>query len=154
VKTGPAELNADGAMDATDALHPLAIMYDGTSPDSRVAGFMYYSVSADEPQGFAGPNDVWHYHENICLKYGPNGEIDSPFGPDNSATTAQCEAAGGSIMPMTQWMVHVWSAPSYDNVDGGVFAEVNPRLACGDGTYYQLPIDEWAAHPLNSCKVP
>jgi hypothetical protein len=138
-------------MNEDDLSHPLSIIYDGTSPDSRVAGFMYYSMSATEPQGFAGPNDIWHYHERICIKFGPSG-VEAPFGADFDATDAQCAAAGGSILPVTQWMVHVWSVPGYDNVDGGVFAEVNPALDCPDGTYYQLPPDEWAANPLNVCR--
>lgn len=150
---GAAEMNADGIVDGEDLKHPLAIIYDGTDPDSKVAGFMYYSMSATEPVGFVGPNDVWHYHENICLTFGPNGQIDAPLGADNDATAAQCAAVGGTMVAATQWMVHVWSVPGYDNVDGGVFAEVNPALDCADGTYYQLPVEEWAAHPLSTCRA-
>ena len=152
IKMGLPEVNADGVLDREDLLHPLAIIYDGTAPDSQVAGFMYYSMSKTEPQGFAGPNDVWHYHERLCLKFGPSGQIDAPFGADREATDAQCAAAGGSIVPVTQWMAHVWSVPGYDDVDGGVFAEVNPGLACSDGTYYVLPPEEWVDHSLNVCK--
>jgi hypothetical protein len=153
VKYGPRELNGDGTIDGDDMRYPLAIMYDGTDPDSNIAGFMFYSTSATEPQGFAGPNDTWHYHENVCLKTLPGGEIDAPFGPDNSATEAQCASVGGSIMKLTQWMVHVWSVPGWGNTEGGVFAEVNPELMCPDGTYYQLPVDEWATSPLTTCRT-
>jgi hypothetical protein len=152
IKYGGDELNADGVIDENDARHPLAIIYTGSAPDSEVAGFMYYSMSATEPEGFAGANDVWHYHENICLKFGPGGQIDAPFGADLDATEAQCSSVGGTLMPTTQWMVHVWSVPGYDNADGGVFAEVNPALDCPDGTYYRLPPEEWATHPLNVCR--
>jgi hypothetical protein len=152
LKYGPAELNADGVIDGDDASHPLAIIYDGTDPDSAVAGFMFYSTGQFEPQGFAGPNDTWHYHERICLKSGADGVIEAPFGPDNAATDEQCAAVGGSIITTTQWMVHVWSVPGYNDVDGGTFAEVNPDLDCPDDTYYQLPPDEWAAHPLSTCR--
>jgi hypothetical protein len=48
-------------------------------------------------------------------------------------------------------MVHVWSVPGWESSQG-LFGEVNPALACPDGTYYQRPPREWAAHPLNSCK--
>ena len=34
----------------------------------------------------------------------------------------------------------------------GLFGEVNPALACPDGTYYQRPMKEWIAHPDNACK--
>ena len=153
VKYGERELNADGVIDGDDARYPLAILYDGTDADSAVAGFMYYSTSATEPSGFAGPNDVWHYHENICLRTGADGGIDAPFGPDNASTEAQCAAAGGNMLKLTQWMVHVWSVPGWGNTEGGVFAEVNPELRCGDGTYYQLPVEEWAGSPLTTCRV-
>jgi hypothetical protein len=144
-------LNVDGVMEESDLRSPLAIIYDGTEPDSQVAGFMYYSTSATEPQGFAGPNDVWHYHEQICLKFGADG-IEAPFGADKEATEAQCSSVGGTLLPLTQWMTHVWSVPGYDDVNGGVFAEVNPALACSDGTYYELPPEQWAANPLNTCR--
>ena len=39
-----------------------------------IAGFMYYSMSTEAPEGFAGPNDHWHRHSNVCVKFdGPNG---------------------------------------------------------------------------------
>jgi hypothetical protein len=148
---GGAAFNPDGTMDDADLRRPLSIIYDGTNPDSKVAGFMYYSMSPKEPAGFAGPNDVWHYHESLCLKYGPGGQIDVPFGLDRSATPKQCASVGGEIMKLTQWMVHVWSVPGWESRQG-LFGEVNPALACPDGTYYQRPPREWAAHPLNTCK--
>ena len=46
----------------------------------------------------------------------------------------------------------MWSVPGWGNTEGGIFAEVNPELACPDGTYYQLPVEEWAASPLTTCK--
>ncbi len=143
-------LNPDGTM-TDDALHhPLAIIYDGTNPDSRVAGFMYYSIGKNRPSGFAGPNDNWHYHESLCLKYTTTG-IDAPFGADKSATKAQCDSVGGIILKQTQWMVHVWSVPGWASAQG-LFGEVNPALACPDGSYYERPASQWAAHPLNVCK--
>ena len=153
IKYGPAEANADGIVDGDDALHPLAIIYDGTEPGSPIAGFMYYSMAAEEPQGFVGPNDTWHYHENVCIKMAPTGEIDAPLGADREVNEAQCAAVGGSLLTTTQWMVHVWSVPGYDNVDGGVFAEVNPALACPDGTYYQRPVDEWVDNLMTTCRA-
>jgi hypothetical protein len=152
IQYGAGELNPDGVIEGDDARHPMALIYTGTEPDAEIAGFMYYSMSATEPEGFAGPNDVWHYHEQLCLKFGANGVIDAPFGLDNEATEAQCASAGGSMLRQTQWMLHVWSVPGYDNIDGGTFAEVNPALDCPDGTYYRLPPEEWAAHPVNVCR--
>jgi hypothetical protein len=150
---GPA-WNPDGVVDETDLRNPLMVIFNGTESTSKVAGFMYYSNAPYEPAGFVGRNDTWHYHENLCMKYSAAG-IDIPYGLDNSATKAQCDRVGGRILPRSQYMLHVWSVPGYEMrpVNGGLFGEANPKLACADGTYYQLPLDEWASHPLNVCKA-
>lgn len=147
-------LNPDGIIDDTDLHNPLMLIFNGTKPTSRIAGFMYYSMSGSEPAGFAGRNDSWHYHEQLCLKYTAEG-IDVPLGLDNSATPAQCTKAGGRMLNASQYMVHVWSVPGFEMTAkyGGVFGEVNPKLDCADGTYYQLQLDQWVAHPLNVCKA-
>lgn len=142
-----------GYVDEQALRHPLAIIYDGTAPDSPVAGFMYYSFMSTPPEGFAGDNDVWHYHENTCISYNARGEVDAPFGADLPVTQEQCAAAGGFIIPVTQYMVHVWSVPGYDMVPGGVFAEENPALDCADGSYWRVPQHEWADHPLDICQA-
>ncbi len=150
IKFGGNAFNPDGVMDAADLAEPLAIIYDGTDPTSVVAGFMYYSMSKDEPAGFAGANDVWHYHEDLCLKYTPNG-IETPYGLDKSATKKECDAAGANLLKQSQWMVHVWSVPGWESRQG-LFGEVNPALMCPDGTYYQYPKKGWLTHPKNVCK--
>ena len=150
IRPTAAGLNSDGVMDDSDLLSPLAIIYAGTNPDSPIAGFMYYSMSKDEPQGFAGPNDHWHYHLNTCIKYNADGSIDAPFGADTEAPADLCVQAGGQVLEQTQYMVHVWSVPGWESQQG-LFGEVNPALTCPDGTYYQLPLDQWKDHPLNSC---
>jgi hypothetical protein len=35
----------------------------------------------------------------------------------------------------------------------GLFGEVNPALACPDGTYYELPLEQWIDHPLDVCRT-
>ena len=129
---------------------PLAIIYAGSDPSSPIAGFMYYAMTPTEPTGFAGPNDFWHYHTNICLKYGADGAIDAPFGADSDVPADLCTRAGGSLLQQTQWMVHVWSVPGWESQQG-LFGEVNPALTCPDGTYYMLPMERWLEHPLNVC---
>ena len=144
----------DGVVDDVDLRNPFMLIFNGTSPTSRITGFMYYSTSPVEPAGFVGRNDTWHYHEDICFKITATG-IDVPYGLDHSATPAQCAAAGGTILPRTGYMLHVWSVPGFEmtNNYGGVFGEANPKLDCADGTYYMLPVDVWAQHPLNVCKA-
>lgn len=145
-------LNPDGVVDDADLHHPLAIIYAGTKPDSPVAGFMYYAMTSSEPTGFAGPNDHWHYHTNTCLKYGANGTIDAPFGADSDIPAELCTKAGGVLLQQTQWMVHVWSVPGWESQQG-LFGEVNPALTCPDGTYYELPLEQWVDHPLDVCRT-
>ncbi len=145
-------LNFDGVVDNQDLRHPLSIIYDGSDPTSEVAGFMYYATTSTPPEGFAGDNDVWHYHENTCIRYAAGGVIEAPFGADLPVTAAQCGEVGGFLISSTQYMVHVWSVPGWNGVDGGVFAEVNPALSCEDGSYWRLPASEWSTHLLNVCE--
>jgi hypothetical protein len=149
----PLTMNLDGLIDDTDLNNPLMLIFDGTKPTSKIAGFMYYSFAPTEPAGFAGRNDTWHLHENLCLKFTKDA-IDVPYGLDNSASEAECKAAGAMMIKLSNYMVHVWSVPGYEMPDGygGVFGEENPKLKCADGTYYMLPKTEWAAHPLDACK--
>ncbi len=149
----PLTTNPDGVVDDADLRNPFMLIFDGTQPTSRMTGFMYYSVSPVEPAGFVGRNDTWHYHEAICFKITATG-INVPYGLDHSATPKQCAAAGGHILPRTGYMLHVWSVPGFTmtNNYGGVFGEANPKLRCADGTYYMLPVDDWAQHPFNICK--
>jgi hypothetical protein len=149
--TNGAALNFDGVMSDEDLRNPLSIIYAGSEPTSEVVGFMYYATTGAPPEGFAGENDVWHYQEQICISYA-NGEINAPFGADLPVTDAQCGEVGGFMIDSTQYMVHVWSVPGWNDVDGGVFAEVNPALDCADGSYRRLPQSEWADHLLNVCE--
>lgn len=108
-----------------------SFIYDGTNPDSRIVGLMYYSYT--RPEGFAGPNDHWHRHSNVCVNFhGPNG-LEVPFPADAEVTLAQCRQAGGSFMPVTGYMVHAWVVPGWESPQG-VFSHENPNLTCVDGT--------------------
>lgn len=123
-------LTGSGAFDPTK---PLALIYDGTSPTSQVIGLMYYGLGDQAPEGFAGPNDHWHRHSNVCIKNGPAG-IETPFPADQDVTAAQCTAAQGSLLKTTGYMVHAWVVPSWESPQG-VFSHDNPDVRCADGTY-------------------
>jgi hypothetical protein len=116
-----------------DPAKPLALIYDGTSPTSQVIGLMYYGLGETAPEGFAGPNDHWHRHSNVCIKSGPAG-IETPFPADQDVTAAQCTAAQGSLLKTTGYMVHAWVVPSWESPQG-VFSHDNPDVRCADGTY-------------------
>jgi hypothetical protein len=114
--------------------HPLAWIYDGTKPDSPVVG-LFYETFTKNPAGFAGPNDVWHYHKNVCITRAADGGIDAPLGADRDVTKVQCNAVGGTLLPLTPGLLHVWSVPGYEDPQG-VFAHLNPAITCDDGTYH------------------
>jgi hypothetical protein len=107
----------------------LALIYDGTSPTSQMVGLMYYAMGNTAPDGFAGPNDHWHRHSNVCTA---GATVLSP--PDADISQADCTALGGRFMTITGWMVHAWVVPSWESPDG-VFSHENPNLRCADGTF-------------------
>jgi hypothetical protein len=127
-----------GRMTDDQIRHPIAWIYDGTKPDSPVAG-LFYSANVPNPEGFIGPNDIWHQHHNICLTRAPGGGVDAPLGADHDATVAQCNAVGGYLIPATGPLLHVWVVPGYEDSQG-VFAHLNPAITCNDGTYYTVDI--------------
>ena len=90
------------------------------------------------PEGFAGPNDHWHNHTNMCLVTHADDTVDAPFGADNSwVTDEMCERAGGEMETISGYMVHVWTVPSYVP-EAGTFASINPKITCPDGTYHMV----------------
>jgi hypothetical protein len=115
-----------------DSGHPDTYIYDGTSPGSRIVGLMYNSLGKEAPEGFAGPNDHWHRHSNVCLKFSSAG-IEVPFPADSDVTATQCASKGGRLMAITTWMVHAWVVPGWESPEG-VFSHNNSNLRCADGT--------------------
>lgn len=116
-----------------DLAHPLDYLYSGTDPTSVLLGIMYYTLTPTAPEGFVGPNDVFHKHEGICLTKGGDGGFDTPFPVDADTTKAQCDGVNGEWMATTGWMLHVWTAPGWESPIG-VFSHDNPLVVCADGT--------------------
>jgi hypothetical protein len=124
-----------GAMTGGGAFDPNAVqslIYDGTSPTSKIVGLMYYAMG-NAPEGFAGPNDHWHRHSSVCTKFA-GGQIDVPFPADADVTKEQCTAVGGTFMSITGYMVHAWVIPGWESPQG-VFSHENVNVRCADGTY-------------------
>lgn len=151
VRDGSETLNADGVVDDTDIDNPLSVIYDGTDRDSRIVGFMYLSLDA-EPEGFAGPNDMWHIHTNVCTVPGADGALDTPLGADKEVTREQCSEVGGTLMEATPPMVHVWSIAGYES-PRGMFSSINPAITCSDGTYYTVPEEDITKYLLDTCRA-
>lgn len=100
---------------------PDMILFAGTEPDSEVVGLSYGVISEEEPEGFAGPNDVWHVHEQVCMK-------DGLILGSEKASPEECEARGGVMADTANgWMAHLWNVPQWEN-RWGLFASEHPDL--------------------------
>jgi hypothetical protein len=138
INYGNALGNTDGKMTDDAIRKPLAWIYDGTKPDSHIAGLFYMTSNADPP-GFAGSNDTWHVHHDICIKPAANGTVDAPLGADHDATKAQCDAVGGNLLKQTQYLLHVWVVPGYESPEG-VFSHLSSAVTCDDGSYQTIDV--------------
>lgn len=108
-----------------DPAAPSELLFDGTAPESKIVGLSYLVLNpGGAPEGFAGPNDVWHQHNTnggLCLAGG--------LVVGNEKTTdAECTARGGKKVVLTDiWMVHDWVAPGWE-CGWGIFAGECPEL--------------------------
>src|SRR4051794_34549 len=144
--------SSDGSLTDDGLLHPGTLLFDGTGPDSKLSGLMYSVNTAIEPVGFVGTNDVWHDHEGLCIIQSAAGITTALSDEtDMAVKERKCPTVGGRYIKQSGWMMHVWTAPGYDNPQG-VFAEENPLLACSDGTYYISTAADRESHPDNSCR--
>lgn len=120
-----------------DPANPSELLYDGTDPTSRIVGLSYLLFSpGGAPEGFAGPNDVWHQHNKnggLCLKGG------LVIGAE-SMSAEDCTARGGrKTGNVGIWMVHDWVAPGWE-CTWGVFAAECPELGGRiGGTAFDVP---------------
>jgi hypothetical protein len=100
-----------------DPAHPAMLLFDQRVEPPRLVGFSYW-IHARAPDGFAGDNDVWHQHTNLCIV---NGWVDREM----AATPADC--AGSFLAGSDLWMLHAWVVPGHEN-RWGPFAVDNPAL--------------------------
>lgn len=84
---------------------PNYLMYNGTSPTSKIVGMMFLVQSGTSPPaGFPGANDHWHNHDPLCYKAGA-----IPYIIGEHMSDSLCIALGGVNTNFSgQWMVHVW----------------------------------------------
>jgi len=113
-----------------DPAEPEILLFDGTEPDSKLVGLSYLAFTRPEepPEGFAGGNDPWHIHRQLCL--GGGGGV---LG-DESTASDECEARGGRVVPLDNlWMTHMWNVPGWES-RWGLFSSEHPDLggAIGD----------------------
>jgi hypothetical protein len=85
-----------------DVAAPAMLLYNGDVPTSKIAGLAYYVYdSLGPPDGFAGPFDHWHQHQQTCV--GPTG---AHF--DGNDDAIECRHRGRNA-----WMLHLWVVPGY-----------------------------------------
>ncbi|MGH9216367.1 MAG: hypothetical protein ACRDZS_08935 [Acidimicrobiales bacterium] len=116
----------DGTFDPT---MPEILLFDGTDPDSHIVGLSYlvFTDPDSPPAGFAGDNDPWHIHRQLCI--GAGGVVG-----DENTSDEQCEARGGRVVPLNNlWMMHMWNVAGWDS-RWGLFSSEHPDLggAIGD----------------------
>jgi hypothetical protein len=106
---------------------PTHLIFDSDKPDARLVGLMYYvDAKGGAPDGFAGPNDLWHTHAAACMSNGFMLALDD-------ISSGQCTKLGGAMTPLgpkfaNRWMLHVWAVPGEKN-PWGMFADGDPVLA-------------------------
>ncbi|MEO8363377.1 MAG: hypothetical protein ABI570_03210 [Ilumatobacteraceae bacterium] len=105
-----------------DPTKPSMVLFDETRTPPVLVGYSYALQARDYPDGFAGPNDIWHQHAGICVN---NGWVvrEMSEGPSSCDGTF---IAGGDF-----WMLHAWVVPGWEN-RVGKFAPFNPKLCPRD----------------------
>jgi len=106
-----------------DPAQPAMLLFDqSVLHPPRLAGFSYWVHSAAAPEGFVGPNDVWHRHSGLCFENGFLVREDVP---------AADQCSGDWLNGSDLWMLHAWVAPRVANT-AGVFAARNDALCPPD----------------------
>jgi hypothetical protein len=117
-----------------DPNKPEIVLYDGTEPTSKIVGLSYLQFASKDqaPEGFAGPNDPWHVHEQLCL--GGGGVLG-----DESTTEEECAARGGRVAKLGNlWMNHMWNVPGWES-RWGLFSSEHPDLGGTIGNLNATP---------------
>jgi hypothetical protein len=98
-----------GVTSEFDPDRPNMLMYDSNNDSGRLTGMVWAVDSGPHPpEGFAGYNDHWHYHEKLCFIN------DGQFIVGDNITDAQCASLGGVNQDTSNiWLVHVW-LPVYE----------------------------------------
>jgi hypothetical protein len=123
-----------------DPAKPEIVLAEGTEPDSKVVGLSYLQFAGKDtpPDGFAGANDPWHVHEQLCL--GGGGVLG-----DESTTEEECAARGGKIQKLGNlWMMHMWNVPGWES-RWGLFSSEHPDLGGTIGNINATPEEVSAA---------
>jgi hypothetical protein len=105
-----------------DPAKPQVLLYQPRANGSLQLVGVAYSIAHtgpndEQPAGFAGNSDAWHFHRNLCFL--PGGTVTI------TPTRADCRSRRGYFQAKTAWLLHAWIWKT--NPDG-VFTESNPRV--------------------------
>jgi hypothetical protein len=106
--------------DVFDPARPQLLLYMPWADGGyRLAGVGYTFVHNSDvpPPGFAGGEDVWHFHSNLCFL--SNGSVTI------TPTREACRARSGLFQKQTAWLLHAWIWKANPS---GVFTEANPTV--------------------------
>jgi hypothetical protein len=105
---------------AFDPAKPPVLIYGGKGPDAPLVGVAYVFMGGPTPpEAYAGGNDWWHLHTQVCFGLDP---VEHPDVDD--LTEAECAALGGrfqKLFPAADgsagggvWLLHVWPFKPYE----------------------------------------
>jgi hypothetical protein len=106
-----------------DAGQPEMLLYNGNSPTSELVGLSYGVLGDQPPEGFTGPNDLWHEHPQLCILGG------MVVGPDSTPQDL-CDSIGGRkgmTFDKPFFMAHLWQVPGWESA-WGLFSGENPTI--------------------------
>ena len=109
--------------DKFDVMQPEMLLYDSSGLDGRMVGLSYWAATGEgsPPEGFAGPNDVWHQHIGLCIR-------GARVVGAESVTEKECAERGGKKADGSDaWMVHAWVVPGWESA-WGLFSGEHPEL--------------------------
>jgi hypothetical protein len=108
--------------DKFDPGKPEMLLYNGTNPTSQIVGLSYATISSKPPEGFVGPNDLWHTHPGLCMVGGLVVGIDG-------TPKDLCESVGGDIASSLAnlHMMHLWQVPGWES-SWGLFSAENDKV--------------------------
>jgi hypothetical protein len=102
---------------------PEMLLYNGNNPTSELVGLSYGVLADQPPEGFTGPNDLWHEHPELCILGG------MVVGPD-STPQELCDSIGGRkgmTFDKPFFMAHLWQVPGWESA-WGLFSGENPAI--------------------------
>lgn len=116
-----------GLVGGFDPQRPAMLLYESLDPSSRIIALSYYILGEPDrqPEGFAGDNDHWHNHIDICIQAGTL--LPTTHDPDECAASQGTYLTGRNL-----WMLHAWVVEGVTN-PWGAFATYNPNFDADGG---------------------